>query len=824
MSATSLAPERPPALRQDLIIRPAETAGQFVVKQPADRAYFHVGEQEHFLLRQLDGTRGGTEIRAAFEQQFAEPLSATDLDEFVRLASRRGLLQDNDDLGGETTPLLDPDNDEATEQLQDERRSKASRQTLLHYRFSFFDPDRLFNLLEPRLRFVWSRGFLLATILLMATSAFVAFTNREQWISTFPDKITWETVLLVWALIFVATLLHEFAHGLTCKHFGGEVHEIGFLLLFFMPCFYCNVSDAWLFRERWKRLWVGFAGTYFDLVMWALATLVWRITVPETALNYFAWLLSSVCGGRCLFNLNPLLKMDGYYLLSDWARIPNLADRGRRQWIHTLRWLMWGGRRPNRENHSRALFLYGLASWLFMGFLLFGTLLGMMRLQDQGIMEMGCVGIGISLLMSVVIGKNMFAGIFSGEFTKMIFKRRGRAMFWAAVVIGIPALSFVIPYQERAAGTFRVRPSTRIEVNALEAGFLGDIQVEEGSRVMPGDLIARIHIPDLEVNLTKKQAEIRGTEANLRKLEAGPRPEEVVEQRERVSRALAWRNLGEQDLKRAKHAFEEELVRLDRLVDQHVAEVEFSKQSLLHAESLHQQNALSGEQLLSEQTRCEIKALELEEVQAQKRAREAQGTLEAEAELARREKELADQRSLLRLLEAGGRPEEIDAERARLARLAEERKYLEGIQSRVMLRSPVAGVVTTPRMHEKNGQYVPTGTVVCVVEELTDVVAEIAIKEEDEHAVRPGQLVELRARAMPYRSFLAQVQRKAPTAVVPEGQSQGTVTIYCRLTEPEAEILSGMTGYARIYRQHRPLGIVLAQRTLKYLRTEFWWW
>src|SRR5206468_3193858 len=114
---------------------------------------------------------------------------------------------------------------------------------------------------------------------------------------------------------------------LTCKHFGGEVHELGFMVMYFQPAFYCNVSDAWLFPEKSKRLWVGFAGPYLELVLWALATIAWRLTEPDTWINYTSLIVMTLSGLRSFVDFNPFVKLDGYYLLSDYLEVPNLRRR-----------------------------------------------------------------------------------------------------------------------------------------------------------------------------------------------------------------------------------------------------------------------------------------------------------------------------------------------------------------------------------------------------------------------------------------------------------------------------------------------------------------
>ena len=219
----------------------------------------------------------------------------------------------------------------------------------------------------------------------------------------------------------VVTLCHEFAHGLTCKHHGGEVHEVGFLLLYFMPSFYCNVSDAWLIGERSKRLWITLAGGYCDLLFWSIGVYLWRVTLPGTLINYTAWIALSVCGVRVLLNFNPLIKLDGYYLLTDLLEVANLYQSGRKSVMANLRWLLWGANRPEPVPNGAILFGYGLASWL-LSLLLVGTfLLGAGRVLGASV---GVAGLGWTAFIGFMSIRRLFRGIAAGEIKTMIVSRR----------------------------------------------------------------------------------------------------------------------------------------------------------------------------------------------------------------------------------------------------------------------------------------------------------------------------------------------------------------------------------------------------------------
>ena len=134
---------------------------------------------------------------------------------------------------------------------------------------------------------------------------------------------------LVWFLLAIAVskALHELGHGLVCKHFGGECHELGLMLLVFTPCLYVNVSDAWLLPNKWHRIAISAAGMAVEVLLAAVCTFIWWFSEPGM-LNYLClnvMFISSV--STLVFNANPLLRYDGYYILSDLMEVPNLRQK-----------------------------------------------------------------------------------------------------------------------------------------------------------------------------------------------------------------------------------------------------------------------------------------------------------------------------------------------------------------------------------------------------------------------------------------------------------------------------------------------------------------
>ena len=300
-----------PRLRSDLIVRTQQTSHEtsVIVKDPVSRKFFRMGEAEQFIAEQLDGKTTLDVIRQRVEVRFGGELPMATLNGFLQNLSKYGFLE----TGAGSAAYREP---------------PRFRGSALYCRFKVFDPCQLLKRLASRTNFFYTPHFVTLSAVTILAAAVVTIIHWSEFREELPRLYTgWASIAVVIFLNFLVVGAHEFGHGLTCTRFGCEVHEMGCALIFLQPAFYCNVSDAWLFPEKSKRLWVGFAGPYCELFLWSLAVLIWRTTEPDTWINFVTLSVMATSGLKTLLNFNPLIKLDGYYLLSDYLELPNLRRR-----------------------------------------------------------------------------------------------------------------------------------------------------------------------------------------------------------------------------------------------------------------------------------------------------------------------------------------------------------------------------------------------------------------------------------------------------------------------------------------------------------------
>ena len=308
--------DRPIApLRGDLLVSPQLFYGQlcFVIKDPVTLRYYRMQPVEHFLVTQFDGRRTARDLLGLLQQQFPEgSLTVQDVLRFV------GTPHESHLLAGQGTGHA---------QWLTKRRAAAKRrrglellQNFLFFKMPLCNPDRALGVLNRTIgRLIYTRVTGVLALVLVGVALFNALAHVERFGQMSYSLLAPGNLLVLYCVFMVTKVFHELGHGLTAKHYGGEVSTMGVLLFIVTPSFYCDTSDAWMIPSRAARLWINAAGVVVEMVLAALASFVWLYTPDGSLWNQVALNIMLSCSvATLLFNANPLLRYDGYYFLADW--------------------------------------------------------------------------------------------------------------------------------------------------------------------------------------------------------------------------------------------------------------------------------------------------------------------------------------------------------------------------------------------------------------------------------------------------------------------------------------------------------------------------
>ncbi len=636
---------------------------------------------------------------------------------------------------------------------------------------------------------------------------------------------------------FLITVLHEFSHGLSCKHFGGEVREIGFLLIYFHPAFYCDVSSAWQFPEKHKRLWVTFAGAWCELVCWSLAVLCWRVTQPDTWVHHAALIVVASSGIKSLFNLNPLIRLDGYYLLSDALEIPNLRQRSFQYLGQRLKRLT--GRNTEKTERAaeepsrnrRVYLLYGVLAGVYS----FG-LLGLLFVNVGDYLMETYQGVGFVLfcgLLVLFVGVPLFRRFRRRSATAEKSAETGTPRRWlrlAKLIVGTAALLAILdawPMHLRISGDCTVLPAQKSTLRAEVEGTLQQVFVSEGQQVYAGQPVAMIANPQLQAEFDQVQAELRKHRAELEKLKTGATALEVELAKEEAATSRVKHEESLHQLREAEELHAAKLEESRAAVEQAQTQLDFETRNWRRVKRLKDRDAVTTNEFDEAEHAFQQAKQALELALAKKRYVEADELRELKqaVAVAACQKREADAR--LNLLLAGTRPEEIAAAEAVVAGLEIREKHLQSRLRKTTVVSPVAGVVTTRRPQEQRGNHLRPGDVIVEIQQLNQVEMEISLPEKEIGDVREGFPVSVKLRAYPEATLMSDVSAICPTTLKPDDRAiahaePGTVPVLVRLSNDKKRLMTGMTGKAKITCGRRSALELLTRRLARYIRVEFW--
>jgi len=774
--------------RDDLIIsqQEFEKTTYYVIKDPITHKFFRIKELEYFITRQLDGKTSPEEVVKSFQEHFHIQLPLETLEKFVQNLKNFGFLEE--EISDSSTLLTDQERSQRERELA---RLQYQKQTfwgkLLYIKLKGFDPDRLLNRLVKFSGFIFTPVFLFLSVIIILLALSITLANWKELGYSFGGIFKVATILKVWVAIFLVIVLHEFAHALTCKHFGGEVHEMGFLLLYFQPCFYCNVSDAYLFKEKSKKLRVTFAGAYGQVLVWAIATLLWRITALDSGLNSFIFVVVITSGITVLFNFNPLIKLDGYYLLTDYLEIPNLRKKAFGYLSSRLKNKLLNQKEttPGISDRTKRIYLwYGVSSLFYSALLIFWVFVQATRFL---VLWLGGLGFVLSLVLIFLILKQPLKAAARGiaQFLSVkkeeLMVRKKKALIYAGIIGAILLILFLVRWELKIGGPCEIKALESFTLRTLSDGtvlselFRGGAEekksvnylklfttdfttlnlvtkVKEGQKVESGQTVAELTSPSYHSNLLQVKENLRRAKDNYILLQKGARKESIQQAKDKVAQIQSELSLKEKELNRYKELIDKKLI---------------SKQEW--------ENVQTEYSILSNQLKI------------------AQNDL--------------------KIMKNGSRPEELSMADTEIKRWQERLEFLEGQVSDSQIKSLISGTVTSISY---DGNLLS-------ISNIDTIRVMIQVSEKDLDVLQLEQKVKLKVQSYPFLSFWGKVTKISQMADISGPKKIFPVT--CKIENPDCLLKPGMTGHAKVFCGKRSLFTLLTRRIVRYFRVEVWsWW
>jgi putative peptide zinc metalloprotease protein len=500
-----------------------EGALMFLAHVPGSTNIFRLTPEQWKLAHLFDGQRSYAEIAELFLAETAIQLGVEDVRNFAEMMEDADFWYQSPH----------EKNIALMQKLRDRRKKqkKAKAGDMARISIAHWDADKLVDTAHRNLQFVYTPWFTALTLVFFTFMAYIFFTRWSQIgvdtleYYTFTDKSAADLAEF-WILFFIMAFFHESAHALTCKHYGGGVHSTGFHLIYLTPAFFVDVTEAWVYANRFQRVVTMLAGIWTELMICAVATVVWWGTPPGGSIHDLAYKVILITGvAVVLMNLNPLIKLDGYYILSETLGLDEIKERSTALvsgWVqkHILRLPV---EVPHVRPRLRWFFVpYAILSGSYSYLLLYAVARFVGNVFRHYSPEWAFLP---SILVALLIFKSRLLRL--GKFMQTVYTAKRsllvRSMTPARIAIlttvlvallGIPCL------RDTVHARFILEPVQRAVVRAEVPGTVVEVLVYEGQTVDRDSPLLRLRNLDLESQQALMEADLqlarsRNTEAQM---------------------------------------------------------------------------------------------------------------------------------------------------------------------------------------------------------------------------------------------------------------------------------------------------------------------
>lgn len=491
------------SLRDDLGISVREFGGEatYVIEDELASKFFRVGQAEYTFLSLLNG-----------EATFADALGHTAsvmksdaLSESEAASLCRWLVE---------AGLASTDASRSSERLfeaqQKTAQKKVTRINPMFVKIPLFNPDSLLKGLAATIGWCFSAWMFPVWLIVIATGAASVSQRWQEATSMTSTVISSHNWIWLSVALVAMKILHEAAHGITCSRLGATAREAGVTTILFVPLPYMDVTSAWRLDSRWQRIMVSAAGMYVEMFVSAVAAIVWMQTAPGLLHQHAFNVMVTGSLMTLLFNANPLMRFDGYYILTDLIEMPNLATHGQ-QCLHQL------GRRtffalpaPLKtwpEGRTWLVLGYGVAAFIWRILIC----VGMIMAADSMFFGAGVILAALALVAWVLMPAfKLTKYVLLGN--ELESPSRVRFGFVSGVLMGAILLVMAAPWHEAAQAPMVVDFDPVHEIRTSVRGFIDEVFVESGQSILEGELLIQLSNPELAIQRQQLHQEYRKTQ------------------------------------------------------------------------------------------------------------------------------------------------------------------------------------------------------------------------------------------------------------------------------------------------------------------------
>ena len=521
-----------PARRHDLevICRTeggAADDGEWVIKDPVQLNYFFLDQIQHWLFERMNGSFSLKETQQAFSDAFAgAKISEQQLLNFCMRLSRDGLL--SEPLSGEQLSL----------RLRERKRVAFHKLplSLMAIRLPGLNVGPVITLADTLFGWIFSPLYVLIAFawLVVAFCFGIQFFDDIVWALPSLATIGFADIAMLMFCVSLVKIIHELAHAACCRRMGANCREIGLMFLVFSPCLYCNVTDSWMLPSKWKRIAVAAAGIYVELLIASASLFLWYYAETEILKSLFLNLMIVCSVSTLLVNGNPLMRYDGYFILSDLVGVPNLSQQARNKtWSWIAKTFLVS--RQSIGSQSKAanpvfLVVYHVASVVYRIFILTVIFLVCYALLEP-------IGLqNVASMAATVYAACLVSGFFFAFIPMLKNRNRKGRRNWAGILTAIGLLCGLAYFISSIKVPHSINTSANIEFNEISicsAKASGTLEwaVGEGEVVRKGAVIARLVEFDFALEKTRLTNEIQLAKLKIENLKArsGVDPESRIE-------------------------------------------------------------------------------------------------------------------------------------------------------------------------------------------------------------------------------------------------------------------------------------------------------